>query len=98
MKDLIEVLNRLWSLVKEAPRWVQALAAIVLFIGVAEVSQCGFLGSPMFWATAPVLPWPQVLEPERKLSATYMVMRSSDLSPVHLGFGAPGPVGSHVDV
>jgi hypothetical protein len=98
MKDLLEVLSRLWLLVANSPRWVQGLAAIVLFASVAEFAQDGFLGSPMFWVAAPLLPWPQLVEPYRTLATTYTIRRPEDTGFAPLGFGAPCPVGSQVDV
>jgi hypothetical protein len=97
MKDLLEVLAKLWTPISRAPWWARGLATIAIALVVVEVAQDGFLGSSLFWIAARVAPWSQILEPNRVIATTYGI-RSPGATTAEDADGRACPIGSKVNL
>lgn len=73
MKELLEVLAKLWTPIAGAPLWVRVVAIVVIASVALEAAQCAFLGSSLFWVAARLAPWSQILEPSRVIVTTYQI-------------------------
>ncbi|MBY5706980.1 hypothetical protein HFO38_30495 [Rhizobium leguminosarum] len=95
MKELLEVLAKLWAPISGAPLWVRIVAIAVIAAVVMEVAQCAFLGSSFFWIAARFTPWPQMFEPNRVIVTTYEI-RAPGATDGADADGCPCPIGSRV--
>jgi len=97
MKDLLEILAKLWAPISGAPWWARGLATIVVALLVIEVAQDGFLGTSLFWVAARLAPWSQILEPNRVVTTTYEI-RPPGAASAGDADGRACPIGSKVNL
>lgn len=97
MKEFLEFLCKVWNLLRKAPRWVKVLVIAVVLLATAEAGQNGFLGNPVFWVFARILPWPQLFEPAHSIASVYDIS-TSGASFTPLGFATPCPLGAKVRI
>ncbi|QPB24447.1 hypothetical protein [Rhizobium sp. 007] len=95
MKELLEILAKLWTAISRLPRWAQIISGLLVAVIAVEAAQEALLGSGLFWVAARLAPWPQLFEPDRAIATKFEVLAPSAERPVDAN-GIPCPVGSDI--
>jgi hypothetical protein len=95
MKELLEILTKLWAAITRLPIWAQIISGLLIAVIAVEAAQEALLGSGLFWVAARFAPWPQIMEPDRAIATKFEVFAPGATGAVDAN-GIPCPVGSDI--